>query len=148
MPGPGDQGGGPLRSIQAATGWLPAAERGLSWPTAWAEERATVGTDPSADPGAKTEGWAATSLCRPPFPSPFGIGTNAINPRLPFQPSPTRHARTAVALRNGLLSWGPLAFCLWFSSGGRRDVRRSTTYSGSPALRSAGVAMKSEYKGR
>ena len=25
---------------------------------AWAEDRATVGTDPSADPGAKTEGAA------------------------------------------------------------------------------------------
>jgi hypothetical protein len=38
---------------------------------AWAEDRATVGTDPSADPGAKTEGWAAASLCRPPFPDPL-----------------------------------------------------------------------------
>jgi len=26
----------------------------------WAEDRATAGTDPSADPGAKTEGRAAT----------------------------------------------------------------------------------------
>jgi hypothetical protein len=30
----------------------------------WAEDKATVGTDPSADPGAKTEGAA---LCRPVF---------------------------------------------------------------------------------
>ena len=37
----------------------------------WAEDRATLGSDPSADPGAKTEGWAAASLCRPPFPYPL-----------------------------------------------------------------------------
>jgi len=30
--------------------------------TAWAEDRATVGTDPSADPGAKTEGRAESRL--------------------------------------------------------------------------------------
>ena len=46
----------------------------------WAEDRATVGTDPSADPGAKTEGWAASLCGGPPF-LPFGIGTKAINPR-------------------------------------------------------------------
>ena len=33
--------------------------------TAWAEDRATVGTDPSADPGAKTEGG------RPVLPAVF-----------------------------------------------------------------------------
>jgi hypothetical protein len=46
-------------------------------PMAWAEDRATVGTDPSADPGAKTEGRAAETVARL---SAFGIGTNAINP--------------------------------------------------------------------
>jgi len=30
--------------------------------TTWAEDRATVGTDPSADPGAKTEGRAEVRL--------------------------------------------------------------------------------------
>lgn len=29
----------------------------------WAEDRATVGTDPSADPGAKTEGRADRLAC-------------------------------------------------------------------------------------
>src|SRR3990172_11116191 len=42
----------------------------------WAEDRAPVGTDPSADPGAVSEGRAAG--CRPP--SPFAYSTNAINP--------------------------------------------------------------------
>jgi hypothetical protein len=31
--------------------------------TTWAEDRATVGTDPSADPGAKTEGRADRLPC-------------------------------------------------------------------------------------
>ena len=30
----------------------------------WAEDRAPVGTDPSADPGAESEGWAAPSAAR------------------------------------------------------------------------------------
>src|SRR3990172_2681261 len=42
----------------------------------WAEDRAPVGTDPSADPGAVSERLAAG--CRPP--SPFAYSTNAINP--------------------------------------------------------------------
>src|SRR3990172_12201635 len=42
----------------------------------WAEDRAPVGTDPSADPGAVSERRAAG--CRPP--SPFAYSTNAINP--------------------------------------------------------------------
>jgi putative transposase len=41
----------------------------------WAEDRAPVGTDPSADPGAKTEPGGTM-----PPPLPFGIGTNALNP--------------------------------------------------------------------
>jgi len=46
-----------------------------------AEDRATVGTDPSADPGAKTEGRGGGSLGAPPvLPTPFGIGTKALNP--------------------------------------------------------------------
>ena len=44
----------------------------------WAEDRATVGTDPSADPGAKTEGAAQRAALS--FP-PFGIGIKALNPR-------------------------------------------------------------------
>jgi|GEM_PF-1077636 len=38
---------------------------------AWAEDRATVGTDPSADPGAKTEGLAA--CWSPVFPCSSGL---------------------------------------------------------------------------
>ncbi len=45
---------------------------------AWAEDRATQRCDPSADPGAKTEEWAAESTAWPPA-SLFGIGTKAIN---------------------------------------------------------------------
>jgi hypothetical protein len=46
-----------------------------------AEDKATVGTDLSAAPGAKTEGRAADrKASRPSSPAPFGIGTNAINP--------------------------------------------------------------------
>lgn len=30
----------------------------------WAEDRAPVGTDPSADPGAESEGWAAQPAAR------------------------------------------------------------------------------------
>src|SRR5271157_1556369 len=40
------------------------ANRMIQFLLTWAEDRATVGTDPSADPGAKTEGAA---LCRPAF---------------------------------------------------------------------------------
>ena len=45
----------------------------------WAEDRATLGSDPSADPGAKTEGRAIESVAR--LSRPFGIGIEAINPR-------------------------------------------------------------------
>ncbi|MGH8429876.1 MAG: IS3 family transposase [Solimonas sp.] len=53
------------------------AEAGLAPTTTstWAEDRAPVGTDPSADPGAKTERGGTM----PPRPA-FGIGTNALNP--------------------------------------------------------------------
>ena len=47
--------------------------------TARAEDKATVGTDLSADPGAKTEERAAHRVARLPQTS-FGIGTKAINP--------------------------------------------------------------------
>ena len=48
----------------------------------WTEDRATVGTDPSADPEAKTKGGLGGIPTRPlsSFPA-FGIGTKAINPR-------------------------------------------------------------------
>jgi hypothetical protein len=45
----------------------------------WAEDRAPVGTDPSADPRAKTEARAALPQSMPPY-LPFGIGAKAINP--------------------------------------------------------------------
>jgi len=44
----------------------------------WAEDRATVGTDPSADPVAETGDGAARFA--PLLFSISGIGTNAINP--------------------------------------------------------------------
>ena len=55
-------------------------DEGVRWQTAWAEDRATVGTDPSADPGAKTEGRAADRQVRRLSFHPFGIGIKAINP--------------------------------------------------------------------
>ncbi|MFH0980072.1 MAG: hypothetical protein V2A79_00850, partial [Planctomycetota bacterium] len=49
--------------------------------SARAEDKATVGTDLSAAPGAKTEGRAADrNVRRPSFPTPFGIGIKALNP--------------------------------------------------------------------
>ena len=53
----------------------PSRPSALRWRTAWAEDRAPWRHDPSADPGAKTEGGrhdAALSF-------PFGIGTKAAN---------------------------------------------------------------------
>jgi hypothetical protein len=53
----------------------------VSWSPTWAEDRATVGTDLSADPGAKTEGRAEDrSTFSARSSHPFGIGTKAINP--------------------------------------------------------------------
>lgn len=49
-------------------------------PVAWAEDRATVGTDPSADPGARTEGRAMSSFVARLSLTPFGIGAKALNP--------------------------------------------------------------------
>jgi hypothetical protein len=56
--------------------------------TTWTEDRATQECDPSADPEAKTEGWAVVHAAA--RPSSFGIGTKAQNsrgtmPRLPRQ---------------------------------------------------------------
>ena len=50
-------------------------------PAAWTEDRAPLGSDPSADPGAKTE--AGCHFRHPvwfAYPRNFGIGTRAINP--------------------------------------------------------------------
>jgi hypothetical protein len=53
----------------------------LRWLMTRAEDRATLGSDPSADPGAKTGGRAADPrVDRLPFPHPSGIGTHALNP--------------------------------------------------------------------
>jgi len=47
----------------------------------WAEDRATVGTDPSAVPGAKTEGRAENRLaCSACSSYPLRDWHNAINP--------------------------------------------------------------------
>jgi len=46
-----------------------------------AEDKALLGSNPSADPGAKTEGRAADrNVRRSPLPTLLGIGTKAINP--------------------------------------------------------------------
>jgi len=51
---------------------------------AWAEDRATVGTDPSADPGAKTEGRAEDHLaCSARSSHPLRDWHKAINPSRP-----------------------------------------------------------------
>ena len=66
--------------------------------SAWAEDRALLRSNPSADPGAKTEGQAVASRRRLTF-LPFGIGTNALNlrgttPRLLRQDAFTHHSLT------------------------------------------------------
>ena len=55
---------------------------------AWAEDRALLGSNPSADPGAKT-GDGATLRRPTPFPHYSGIGTHAENPTR--NPAATRH---------------------------------------------------------
>ena len=53
----------------------------VAFATTWAEDRATVGTDPIADPGSKTGGRAIPSDRDRPFSqSTSGIGTKALNP--------------------------------------------------------------------
>ena len=47
--------------------------------SARAEDKALLGSNLSVDPGAKTEGRAASTVARL-CPTPFGIGTKAINP--------------------------------------------------------------------
>ena len=54
--------------------------RSLQRKVTWAEDRATVRTDPSADPGAEVEG-GAVSLNRTPPTFPFDLGIKAINLR-------------------------------------------------------------------
>jgi hypothetical protein len=80
----------------------------------WAEDRAPVGTDPSADPGAKTEGWAAAKLVLPIFPLPFGIGTHAINPSRRSREPADRKQRSIreTVSRTGVSQEG------WFSISG------------------------------
>ena len=49
-------------------------------PPAWAEDRALLGSNPSADPGAKTERRAMDSSVARLSSTPFGIGVKAKNP--------------------------------------------------------------------
>ena len=55
------------------------------------EDRATLGSDPSAVPGANTEAGRRT---RPDLP--FGFGTNAINPTSPLHPQ-TRYTENSIS---------------------------------------------------
>lgn len=75
-------------------GYRPETPTTVESTLTWAEDRATLGSDPSADPGAKTEGRATESAARPLQPRgrpsrPFGIGIQAINPR----PEGAKHLR-------------------------------------------------------
>jgi len=51
----------------------------LYWNAAWAEDRAMLGSNPSADPGPKTEAGCPDGVPRFAFLT-LGIGTKAINP--------------------------------------------------------------------
>ena len=55
----------------------------------WAEDRAPVGTDPSADPGVVSEDRAAAT----PPPTSLAYNTNAINPTVtqPHNSTVTKH---------------------------------------------------------
>jgi putative transposase len=70
---------------------LAAAQAAPTTTTTRAEDRATLGSDPSAVPGAKTEDGRRT---RPDLP--FGFGTNAINLTSPL-PLQTRHAENSIS---------------------------------------------------
>ncbi len=48
-------------------------------PSAWAEDRAMLGSNPSADSGPKTEAGCHMAPLSPDYPG-LGIGTKAINP--------------------------------------------------------------------
>jgi hypothetical protein len=52
----------------------------VEFSTAWAEDTALLGSNRSADPGAKTERRAMDSSLARLSSTPFGIGTQAINP--------------------------------------------------------------------
>jgi transposase InsO family protein len=58
-----------------------------------AEDRATLGSDPSADPGAKTDASGGRKAARPPL---IRFGTNAINPSRQREKPSTRGTRQCV----------------------------------------------------
>jgi hypothetical protein len=79
-----------VQRIHSALGYLTPREFEESWrverhratmPLTGAEDRATVGTDPSVDSGVNTAGGGTMP------PASFGIGTKALNP--PLAPTAT-----------------------------------------------------------
>jgi len=67
----------------------------------WAEDRAPVRTDPSADPGAETEGRAVTHSSAAHLPHPFGIGAKALNLRGMMPRNPRHDASLNSLTANG-----------------------------------------------
>ena len=65
----------------------------------WAEDRATLGSDPSAAPGVKTEGRAALAAAR--HSDAFGFDIKAINPRCESEQRPDRGAMAIGVSQTG-----------------------------------------------
>jgi transposase InsO family protein len=72
----------------------PAADEAVQSSPTWAEDRATLGSDPSADPGATTDAPGGRTAARHPV---IRFGTNAINPR-PEVEKPLDARRDAMCL--------------------------------------------------
>src|SRR6516165_4386183 len=108
----------------------------------WAEDRVTLASDPSAVPGAKTEGAARCRLCW------FGIGTKALNapcrlavtqpPVNPVDPShcgsplPPPHCPPPRCVAQGCTRLFELRHLLLPPTGGGRNLPRRPMYLNTP----------------